>query len=195
MAYKINRKLTSWLKSRINSRISNKSSAVICRGWFEPSVTSNLAVLMSFSSVTKFSIVSPLYVMSRFTFKHRWDLLEIYFQNKDNCSEIERKYCKIFKIWWLWSTYSARYTQVYCLSAWNWFHCWYVTTVCTPENFETLVEIVRQKTINSSLFSRIEHFKHQFTSNFAKISRSDVLQSLISSRIEIAQPSASFLLR
>ena len=43
---------------------------------------------MSFYSVTKFSILSPLNVMNRFTLQQRWNLLENYFQNKDNQFEI-----------------------------------------------------------------------------------------------------------
>ena len=47
------------------------------------SVISNLAILISFKSVKEFSILSPLNIMNRFTLK-RWDLLGIYFENKEN---------------------------------------------------------------------------------------------------------------
>ena len=44
---------------------------------FEPlPFITNLAILMSFYSVTKFSILSSLNVMNRFTLEQSWDLLE-----------------------------------------------------------------------------------------------------------------------
>ena len=58
---------------------------------FEPSSISNLAILMSFYFITKFSILSLLHVMNRFTLEQLWNSLGIYFQNKDNWSEIAQK--------------------------------------------------------------------------------------------------------
>ena len=45
---------------------------------------------MPFYFDTKFGILSPLNVMNRFMLEQRWDLLEIYFQNKEKRSEIRR---------------------------------------------------------------------------------------------------------
>ena len=42
------------------------------------SINLNLAMHMSFYSVTKFSILSPLNIMNRFQIDQRWDLMEIY---------------------------------------------------------------------------------------------------------------------
>ena len=48
----------------------------------------NLAILMLIYLIPKFSILSPLNVMNLFMIEQRWDLLEIYFQNKDNSSGV-----------------------------------------------------------------------------------------------------------
>ena len=57
----------------------------IYRSKFEPSLMSNLAILMY---VTKFSILSPLNVMNRFTLGQHWNLWEMLFQNKNNWLDI-----------------------------------------------------------------------------------------------------------
>ena len=67
------------------------SGLVIYRFKFETSVILKLVLLMLFYSVTKVSILPPINVMNRLNLEKRWDLLEIYFQNKDNWSQIARK--------------------------------------------------------------------------------------------------------
>ena len=44
----------------------------------------NIRGLMSFYSVTKLNTSSPLNIKNRFMFEQHSDLLEMYFQNKDN---------------------------------------------------------------------------------------------------------------
>ena len=57
----------------------------------KPSIVSNSTILMSIYYVTQFNILSPLKVMNRFPLDQLWYLLELYFQNKENLSEIAPK--------------------------------------------------------------------------------------------------------
>ena len=56
---------------------------------FEARLNLSLATLMSFLFFLKFSILSPLNEMNRFTLEQRWIILETYFQNKVNWAEID----------------------------------------------------------------------------------------------------------
>ena len=83
--------------------IVKADTGFLCIGWhiyrfkLEPPGISDLAILMLFYSVTQFSVLSPLKARIRCTLKQRWDLLKIYFQDKDkrsvvNCLNFIKKF-------------------------------------------------------------------------------------------------------
>ena len=147
---------------------SYKKSLLFNTIWW---VILNLAKFISFYSVTKISMLSPLNVMNRFTVEQRWHLLEIYFQNRENLSEIARK-------WRVKFDHTLEATV-------PWFHCWcakmwawsYIQAV-----FERMWVRIHQHQLVIVL--KFEHFMPQFTSNFAKAYLYEALQKSISSRAE-----------